>query len=141
MRDFCAQNQCINQNSDVLVGFVGWAAGSFSTSYMLSLTPTEQNGQWTDNKLMVQCILDEFLDRSSSVGATSTSASASTSAPPATTRASQAKTTTADSPTPTDAKSAKPAKTSSSQAWSTRPIGAQGILASLGFLHLLASFF
>ncbi|KAH8673927.1 glycoside hydrolase superfamily, partial [Xylariales sp. PMI_506] len=37
--NFCEQNAFINQNSDVFLGFVAWAAGSFSTSYVLSLTP------------------------------------------------------------------------------------------------------
>ncbi|KAF2995149.1 hypothetical protein E8E14_004290 [Neopestalotiopsis sp. 37M] len=55
LTNFCSQNAFINQNSDVFVGFVAWAAGSFSTSYVLSLTPSKQNGQYVDNVLMTQC--------------------------------------------------------------------------------------
>ncbi|KAK6219070.1 hypothetical protein LQW54_002572 [Pestalotiopsis sp. IQ-011] len=44
LTNFCSQNAFINQNSDAFVGFVAWAAGSFSTSYVLSLTPSKQNG-------------------------------------------------------------------------------------------------
>ncbi|WYZ40772.1 hypothetical protein EsH8_IV_001113 [Colletotrichum jinshuiense] len=54
---FCAQNTFINQNSDVFIGLVGWAAGSFDTSYVLSLTPTKSGNGYTDNDLMKQCIL------------------------------------------------------------------------------------
>ncbi|KAI0168271.1 glycoside hydrolase superfamily, partial [Pestalotiopsis sp. NC0098] len=56
LTNFCSQNAFINQNSDVFVGFVAWAAGSFSTSYVLSLTPSKQNGQYVDNTLMTQCV-------------------------------------------------------------------------------------
>ncbi|KAI1324872.1 endoglucanase 2 [Xylariaceae sp. FL0255] len=54
---FCSQNSFINANSDVFAGLVVWAAGSFSTSYTLSLTPSTQNGQLVDNTLMKQCVL------------------------------------------------------------------------------------
>lgn len=60
MEKFCAQNQYIAENTDVFVGFVGWAAGSFDATYILSLTPTGSPGAYTDNKLMKQCILDVF---------------------------------------------------------------------------------
>lgn len=60
MKDFCAQNTFLAQNSDVFVGFVGWAAGSFHPDYMLSLTPTGTTGNYKDNALMEQCILDVF---------------------------------------------------------------------------------
>ncbi|KAI0527941.1 endoglucanase 2 [Xylaria bambusicola] len=54
---FCAQNTFINTNSDVFTGLVAWGAGSFSTSYVLSLTPTNQNGRLVDSTLMTQCVL------------------------------------------------------------------------------------
>lgn len=58
LTNFCSQNTFINQNSDVFMGFVGWGAGSFDTSYILSLTPSKQNNAFVDNQLMQQCVLD-----------------------------------------------------------------------------------
>ncbi|KAJ6780230.1 hypothetical protein PWT90_01957 [Aphanocladium album] len=60
MEKFCAQNKFISENTDVFVGFVGWAAGSFDSTYTLSLTPSGSPGNYVDNKLMKQCILDVF---------------------------------------------------------------------------------
>ncbi|KAI1429415.1 endoglucanase 2 [Xylaria sp. FL1777] len=57
MTAFCAQNSFINTNSDVFTGLVAWGAGSFSTTYVLSLTPSNQNGRLVDNTLMKQCVL------------------------------------------------------------------------------------
>ncbi|KAK8041789.1 glycoside hydrolase family 5 protein [Apiospora rasikravindrae] len=57
LKAFCSQNNFINANSDVFVGFVGWAAGSFDASYVMGLTPTKQNGKMVDNQLMMQCIM------------------------------------------------------------------------------------
>ncbi|KAI2612552.1 glycoside hydrolase family 5 protein [Hypoxylon fragiforme] len=54
---FCAQNRLINEHSDVFVGLVGWGAGSFDTSYILSLTPFKQNGVLIDNEIMSQCLV------------------------------------------------------------------------------------
>ncbi|KAJ2971270.1 hypothetical protein NUW58_g9465 [Xylaria curta] len=54
---FCAQNTFINANSDVFTGLVGWGAGSFTKSYLLSLTPSSQNGRLVDTPLMKQCLL------------------------------------------------------------------------------------
>ncbi|KAI1075401.1 glycoside hydrolase family 5 protein [Whalleya microplaca] len=78
---FCAQNTFINANSDVFVGLVAWAAGSFDTSYILSLTPSKQNGAFADNKLMSQCVLATWANSSSNASppiASSSSASPST---------------------------------------------------------------
>ncbi|PVH71778.1 glycoside hydrolase family 5 protein [Cadophora sp. DSE1049] len=55
--DFCAQNKYLNDNSDVFLGYIAWAAGSFSTSYVLSLTPSKQNGKYVDNQLASQCVV------------------------------------------------------------------------------------
>jgi len=57
----CEQYVCqalayLNQNSDVYLGWTGWAAGSFDTSYVLSETP---NGN-TDQPIVAQCIAGEF---------------------------------------------------------------------------------
>ncbi len=54
---FCSQNAFINANPDVFVGLVGWGAGSFPTSYVLSLTPTKHGNTFTDNALMSQCVV------------------------------------------------------------------------------------
>ncbi|KAI1213302.1 glycoside hydrolase family 5 protein [Annulohypoxylon truncatum] len=64
---FCAQNTLINQNSDVFIGLVGWAAGSFDTSYLLSLTPSKQNGGLVDNQQMSQCLLGTWVDSNTTV--------------------------------------------------------------------------
>lgn len=62
MTAFCAQNTFINANADVFVGFVAWAAGSFSPSYVLSLTPSKQGGQFVDGNLMTQCVMAPWLN-------------------------------------------------------------------------------
>ncbi|KAI0481756.1 endoglucanase 2 [Xylaria cf. heliscus] len=59
---FCAQNSFINTNSDVFTGLVGWGAGSFSTSYLLSLTPSNQNGRLVDNAITKQCLLAQWVN-------------------------------------------------------------------------------
>jgi len=52
----CQQIAFLNQNSNVFLGYVGWGAGSFATTYALSLTPTDTNGVWTDQTLMKDCL-------------------------------------------------------------------------------------
>ncbi len=64
---FCSQNSFINANSDVFVGLVAWAAGSFSTSYLLSLTPSKSGNTLVDNKLMSQCVLDTWKNSAATV--------------------------------------------------------------------------
>ncbi|KUJ18200.1 cellulase-domain-containing protein [Mollisia scopiformis] len=44
----CEAIAYLNANSDVYLGYLGWAAGSFDTSYILAETPTYSNGIWTD---------------------------------------------------------------------------------------------
>lgn len=44
------------------MGLVAWGAGSFDTSYVLSLTPSKQNGQLVDNKLMSQCVIAPWVN-------------------------------------------------------------------------------
>ncbi|KAI0040360.1 glycoside hydrolase family 5 protein [Auriscalpium vulgare] len=39
-------------NSDVFLGYVGWAAGNFDPSYVLGETPTDNGGTWTDTLLV-----------------------------------------------------------------------------------------
>ena len=52
----CQEIAYLNTNSDVYLGYVGWAAGNFATSYVLSETPTNSNGVWTDTSLVKACI-------------------------------------------------------------------------------------
>ena len=72
----CQQIKYMNQNSDgtyssvvlhvalladlglvkVYLGYIGWAAGSFNTNYELSLTPTNNNGKWSDASLLASCL-------------------------------------------------------------------------------------
>ncbi|KAH8903826.1 cellulase [Coniochaeta sp. PMI_546] len=64
MTAFCAQNAFINANSDVFIGLVAWAAGSFSTSYLLSLTPSKQGSGLVDNSLAAQCVVRTWVQAS-----------------------------------------------------------------------------
>ncbi|KZO94318.1 glycoside hydrolase family 5 protein [Calocera viscosa TUFC12733] len=50
----------LNTNSDVYLGWTGWAAGSFDTSYVLSLVPTNTSGVWTDTELVAQALVPAF---------------------------------------------------------------------------------
>lgn len=61
----CITNVCeelayLNSNSDVFLGWTGWAAGSFATSYVLSETPTVSGTTYTDQQLVTQCIAGKF---------------------------------------------------------------------------------
>jgi endoglucanase len=47
----------LNQNSDVFLGYIAWSAGSFDSNYILSLTPTQQNGKFVDNSMVSQCVV------------------------------------------------------------------------------------
>ena len=64
VQSFCSQNGFINDNSDVLVGLVGWAAGSFDTSYLLSLTPRKEGDRLVDNTLTSQCLVGTWKNAS-----------------------------------------------------------------------------
>ncbi|KAL5341351.1 glycoside hydrolase superfamily [Aspergillus crustosus] len=44
--NLCAELDWMNYNSDVYLGWIGWAAGSFATDYVLSETPSYENGVW-----------------------------------------------------------------------------------------------
>ncbi|KAK4503173.1 hypothetical protein PRZ48_006601 [Zasmidium cellare] len=56
----CEQFDAMNSYSDVYLGWVGWAAGKFDTSYELSETPTLSGSTWTDQELVKQCIVGKF---------------------------------------------------------------------------------
>lgn len=51
LRYFCEQIKYLNQNSDVYLGYTGWSAGSFDSTYELVLTPTWNGNGWTDRPL------------------------------------------------------------------------------------------
>jgi endoglucanase len=52
----CQQIQYLNQNSDVYLGYVGWAAGSFDPGYPLAETPVQSGSTWTDQPLVQLCL-------------------------------------------------------------------------------------
>ncbi|KAI0084686.1 endoglucanase [Irpex rosettiformis] len=59
--DSCAQFLCEQiafqeQNSDVFLGYFGWAAGNFDPSYVLGETPTQSGSTWTDTSLVAACL-------------------------------------------------------------------------------------
>ncbi|POS78751.1 cellulase [Diaporthe helianthi] len=87
--DFCSQNSFINQNSDVFMGLVGWGAGSFDTSYILSLTPSKQNNQLVDNQLMQQCMIAKWVATAGSPPNASSPSSPAAAAPVSPASASQ----------------------------------------------------
>jgi endoglucanase len=43
-------------NSDVYLGYVGWSAGSFDSTYALVETPTGGGSSWTDTSLVKSCL-------------------------------------------------------------------------------------
>jgi endoglucanase len=47
-------------NTDVYLGWIGWAAGAFSASYELSEVPTYANGIWTDTGIVKNCVAGKF---------------------------------------------------------------------------------
>ena len=56
----CAEIDWMNYNADVFLGWVGWAAGSFDQSYVLTETPVYSGGQWHDTALVSSCIAGKF---------------------------------------------------------------------------------
>ncbi|MCJ1398197.1 Endoglucanase EG-II [Xylographa trunciseda] len=52
----CQALSFLDTNSDVYLGYVGWAAGAFATNYVLSMTPFGSAATgWTDQELVSQC--------------------------------------------------------------------------------------
>lgn len=47
-------------NTDVFLGWLGWSAGSFDSTYELDLTPTKNGNSWVDTQLMTDCIAGKF---------------------------------------------------------------------------------
>ena len=60
------QFDTINEYSDVYLGWVGWAAGKFDSSYALAETPTKSGSTWTDAELVTQCVAGKFNNGTSS---------------------------------------------------------------------------
>lgn len=56
--ELCAEVAYLKANADVIVGVVGWAAGAFSQSYVLTETPTKSGGVWNDHTLVKECLRD-----------------------------------------------------------------------------------
>ncbi|KAF9564541.1 cellulase-domain-containing protein [Agrocybe pediades] len=52
----CQQNAFLAQNSDVFLGYLGWAAGSFASNYELNGVPTWNGNKWVDTPLVKRCI-------------------------------------------------------------------------------------
>lgn len=48
---------CSSDNADVFLGYVIWAAGSFKSSYELSMTPSIRGDYWEDVPLLTQCVV------------------------------------------------------------------------------------
>ncbi|KAG6358511.1 hypothetical protein INS49_014395 [Diaporthe citri] len=52
----CEQFAFLNENADVFLGYVGWSAGGFDSTYELYLTPTGTSADsMTDTPLMSKC--------------------------------------------------------------------------------------
>lgn len=60
LTDVCQELATLNSYSDVFLGWTGWAAGMFATSYVLSETPTQSGSTWTDQELVTKCIAGMF---------------------------------------------------------------------------------
>ncbi|RDW84828.1 hypothetical protein BP6252_02418 [Coleophoma cylindrospora] len=58
LTDLCQTLTFINANSDVFMGYAGWAAGGFDQTYALAETPIKAaNGNYTDVPIVTQCIV------------------------------------------------------------------------------------
>jgi endoglucanase len=60
LTDVCAGLTYLMQNSDVYLGWTGWAAGAFDTSYVLTETPTGSAGSYRDQAIVSKCIAGVF---------------------------------------------------------------------------------
>lgn len=53
----CQEIAYLNDNSDVYLGYVAWAAGGFDSTYALGLTPSGTTAaEMVDTSLMTSCI-------------------------------------------------------------------------------------
>ena len=60
MTHVCSAVNFLNENSDVYLGYLGWGAGSFDQTYMLSLTPNDVGGTMQDQPLLTKCFTETF---------------------------------------------------------------------------------
>ena len=60
LKAVCEQLDVLNNYSDVYLGWTGWSAGRFDSSYELTETPTRNGNGWTDVPLVTQCIAGKF---------------------------------------------------------------------------------
>ncbi|KAK3679722.1 hypothetical protein LTR78_000098 [Recurvomyces mirabilis] len=59
--NLCQQFETMNSYNDVYFGWIGWAAGQFDPSYVLSEVPTQNSdGSWADVPLVTKCVAGEF---------------------------------------------------------------------------------
>lgn len=56
----CEQFDAMNKYSDVYLGWTGWSAGMFATSYELSEVPTKNGNSWTDKEIVTKCVAGKF---------------------------------------------------------------------------------
>ncbi|KAG4435874.1 Endoglucanase EG-II [Cadophora sp. M221] len=52
----CKQVAFLNANSDVYLAYVGWGAGSFDSTYILTETPNGGGSNWQDTLLVKSCL-------------------------------------------------------------------------------------
>ncbi|KAG8999674.1 hypothetical protein FRB90_012026 [Tulasnella sp. 427] len=52
----CQQMSYLFSNSDVIVGYTGWAAGAYDTTYIYDETPTWLGYPWVDTPLVSSCM-------------------------------------------------------------------------------------
>lgn len=50
----------MNYNADVYLGWIGWAAGSFTSSYVLTETPVVGSDGWYNTEIVSSCIAGKF---------------------------------------------------------------------------------
>ncbi|MCJ1436795.1 hypothetical protein MMC27_006177 [Xylographa pallens] len=74
----CQALSYLDANSDVYLGYIGWAAGSFATDYVLSMTPFGNAAMgWTDQELVSQCFAMGATGSNYSTAASTSSAATS----------------------------------------------------------------
>lgn len=94
---FCSQLDFIRTNSDVFLGYTGWSAGSFDSTYTLTETP--QNGQ--DTLLVKSCLYQSGSTTTTTSATTTTSTTSSTkTSTSTTTKTSTTSTKTSTTSTP-----------------------------------------
>lgn len=60
MTALCQVADFLNENSGAYLGMLGWGAGSFDDTYVLSLSPKQNGATWTDKPLLTKCIAGKF---------------------------------------------------------------------------------